>query len=352
LLAPPEHGGTKPKVPPPVTNPLLVPPDTPSHFSFTSPSTPAIVSKPPKIPPFSGDEPLAKGEISFYEWRHEVRCLMRDSSIPKHQVLQAIRTSLRGTARRLVVSLGDSVSIDSIFQKLEFNFGEPARQGITMREFFNCSQRPNESVTSFGCRLEITLEQAFEGGHIPRSGRNELLCERLWSGLLSETLKTNTRHKLDTAVNYDHFLRDVRQAEKELSLTNNTKVKAHANLQTSTFDVKSKMEDLEKRLNSKISHIQSACDKKFNTIIERLDSMSASNRPSPPQHLFNQPPPPLPPSFNQPPSFVQPQATVQPNKQYQNNNTFQRKSNRYQNKQQQNRFNFNSSVHPNYQPPL
>ncbi|KAH3834256.1 hypothetical protein DPMN_107576 [Dreissena polymorpha] len=67
-----------------------------------------------------------------------------------------------------------------------------------MKEFLNASQKLEETVTSFGCRLEAILEQAFEGGHLPRSAKNELMCERLWSGLHSEALKSSTRHKLDS----------------------------------------------------------------------------------------------------------------------------------------------------------
>ncbi|KAH3869186.1 hypothetical protein DPMN_032347 [Dreissena polymorpha] len=88
---------------------------------------------------------------------------MQDETYTSLQVLQAIRNSLRGTAQKLVVFLGD-------------NFSEPARKGITMKEFVNASQKLEETVTSFGCRLEAILEQAFEGGHLPRSANNESAC--------------------------------------------------------------------------------------------------------------------------------------------------------------------------------
>jgi len=82
------------------------------------------------------------------------------------------------------------------------------------------AQRPDEQVTDYGCRLETALDQVFEGSAFPQGNPSELLCERLWSGLRSESLRTNTRHKLDSADDYETFLRDVRQMEKELSLSN------------------------------------------------------------------------------------------------------------------------------------
>ncbi|KAH3885655.1 hypothetical protein DPMN_009650 [Dreissena polymorpha] len=74
-----------------------------------------------------------------------------------------------------------------------------------MKEFFNASQKSEETVTSFGCRLEAILEQAFEGGHLPRSAKNELMCKLLWSGLPSEALKSSTWHKLDSSQQYDQL---------------------------------------------------------------------------------------------------------------------------------------------------
>ncbi|KAH3832983.1 hypothetical protein DPMN_106279 [Dreissena polymorpha] len=173
--------GAKPNILPFVSTPIQPPSSPPGN-------QPVLLSSGhiPKIPLFPGEDSVPRNEITFYEWRHEVRCLMQDSTYTSSQVLQAIRNSLRGTARKLVVSLGDSVSVDLIFQKLDVNFAEPARKGITMKEFFNASQKLEETVTLFGCRLEAILEQAFEGGHLPRSAKNELMCERLWSGLHSE----------------------------------------------------------------------------------------------------------------------------------------------------------------------
>jgi len=130
--------GARPKV-----SPLMSLSEQQPHTHFTySPVPPVVVpAKVPKMPLFSGDQPTPRSEVSFYEWRHKVRCLRRDTSLSESQVLQALRTSLRGTARRLIVSLGDAVSVEAALRKLELNFGELSLKGVSMREFFNLAQR-------------------------------------------------------------------------------------------------------------------------------------------------------------------------------------------------------------------
>ena len=310
-------GGARPKHPPP---PLLLSstPDASSIPPFMlPPPTPSIFSKPPKIPLFSGDDPIPKNEVSYYEWRHEVRCLRRDSNLSPSQVLQAIRMSLRGTARRLLVSLGDNVSVDIIINKLDVNFCEPARQGVTMQQFFNTVQRPEESVTSFSCRLESTLEQAFQGGHLPRTSRHELLCERLWSGLYSESLKANTRHKFDAATDYEMFLKDVRQVELELSLTQpgRTKQKATSHQQSisptaSDFAFICKKQS---EMESNLSRLQSSWDKKFSSVLQHLEHISL-NLDTPPSNPHRSNPPT--PSHSQTFSEVRPQRGAQRGRSY------------------------------------
>lgn len=298
--------GARPKHAP---SPLLMPQplmSTPAHFAFAdhTPTTPSpyFSTKPPKIPSFSGDEPIPKGEITYYEYRHEVQCLKRDQSLATSQVLQAIRTSLRGTARKLMVSLGDSISVDSILHKLEVNYGEPTRKSITMQEFFNAGQRVDESVTSYGCRLESILCQAFEKGHFSKTGRSELLCEKLWSGLRSSELKTNTRHKLDSATNYDQFLRDVRQVETELKLSQPQRPKTHAYTQQAgtSNDFQRQLQELDQKMQTQVRSLQSGIDKKLNALMQRLESISIPAIATPP-HDFSIPPPQFPqPSYAEP----------------------------------------------------
>ena len=56
----------------------------------------------------------------MYEvWRYEVRCLKVDGLLSEANVLQAIRKSLRGTARETLIPLGEEATSDSMIAKLD-----------------------------------------------------------------------------------------------------------------------------------------------------------------------------------------------------------------------------------------
>ncbi|XP_060080484.1 uncharacterized protein LOC132559870 [Ylistrum balloti] len=172
----------------------------------------------PKIPPFSGEEPPIKGDVTYREWRFEVQCLTDDPDISDSVLAQAIRRSLRGTARRMLMSLGNSPDLTLVLSKLDNLFGDISTNGMIMQEFFNSCQKPDESVTDFGCRLESMLHVAVEHGYLDRYSKSELLRHKFWTSLSSDRLKSQTRHKYDTIKDFDLLLREIRRVEKELSL--------------------------------------------------------------------------------------------------------------------------------------
>ncbi|PJE78474.1 hypothetical protein CI610_02587 [invertebrate metagenome] len=90
----------------------------------------------PKVPQFSGEEPPLKGDVSYAEWRYEIRCLNRDSDITSSTLVQAIRRSLRGIARRTLLTVGDKASPVEILGKLDSLFGDISTHGMLMQEFF------------------------------------------------------------------------------------------------------------------------------------------------------------------------------------------------------------------------
>ena len=169
----------------------------------------------PKMPSFSGDEPPQKGDVTYQEWRFEVSCLLNDDAISHNQF---VRWSLRGTARKLPIPLGEKASVEDILHKLDVMFGDVSSKGMIMQAFFDATQRSSESVTAFGCRLETILQPAIDHDHIPRTSKNHLLRHKFWTGLYSEKLKSQTRHKYDAVADSDILLREIRQVDKELSL--------------------------------------------------------------------------------------------------------------------------------------
>lgn len=58
-----------------------------------------------KLSLFSGDE--LKGDVSYVEWRHDVSSLVGDPEVTAGRLTQTIRRSLRGTAKKMLIPMGD-----------------------------------------------------------------------------------------------------------------------------------------------------------------------------------------------------------------------------------------------------
>ncbi|OWF43332.1 hypothetical protein KP79_PYT16083 [Mizuhopecten yessoensis] len=69
-----------------------------------------------------------KGDITYIEWRFEIRSLDRDPDISPSLLIQAIRHSLRGSARRMLITLGVGSSVAQILTKLDSLFGDTSTQ--------------------------------------------------------------------------------------------------------------------------------------------------------------------------------------------------------------------------------
>ena len=234
----------------------------------------------PRIPQFSGDDPPQKGDVSYKEWRFEVQCLIGDPDVKPNLLIQSIRRSLRGTAKTMLIPLGEKASVKQILEKLDILFGEISNNGMIMQEFFNAFQLPNECVTSFGCRLETMLQNAIDNGYLDRASKNDLLRHKFWTSLSSEKLKSQTRHKYDAIKNYDRLLLEIRRVEKEIMISSfSEKTPVHQHGMTA-------YEDLEEKLMGKMRNIETKLegkiDDKFNQILEKLDGNTGNvvSRPS------------------------------------------------------------------------
>ncbi|XP_021347673.1 uncharacterized protein LOC110460701 [Mizuhopecten yessoensis] len=205
--------------------------------SFSEASFYSRPQQTPKPPLFSGENPPLKGDVLYSDWRYEIRCLMSDQELSQSTVVQAIRRSLRGVARRTLVHLGEKATPQEILTKLDALFGDIATHGMIMQEFFNSKQKPDEPATNFGCRLEQVLQIAIENGSLPKSAKNDLLRHKFWTSLHSDKLKSQTRHKYDTLTDYDSLLREIRTVESELELANNTTQKKKGQHQAVSVEV-------------------------------------------------------------------------------------------------------------------
>lgn len=242
----------------------------------------------PKIPFFSGEEPAQKGDVTYEEWKYEVNCLLPDynSAI----VIQSIRRSLRGQARRTLMALGNAASVTQILRKMDVKYGETSTKGMIMQQFFNARQEENETLSAFSCRLESLFQVAIEGGHIGESQRNDHLREKFWSSLRCERLQSHTRHIFDNTLDYDDLFLAIRRVEKQLemqgdranyvasgqsnqSVTTNKKV-CHQPLQSiSSSAPMIDKEEIERGYTRMISDVEKRLSDQMATLLQRMDDL-------------------------------------------------------------------------------
>ena len=89
----------------------------------------------PQLPFFSGEE--QKGDVSFEVWKFELNCLI---VYPDSLILQAIRKSLRGKSRDILLTLGESASPFIILNKLEGIYGNVSSNEVLLQQFYLESQ--------------------------------------------------------------------------------------------------------------------------------------------------------------------------------------------------------------------
>lgn len=148
----------------------------------------------PKLPTFSRTDEPQKGEVKYEVWNFEVKCLQNSGQYPEHILLQAVRNTLKGLARSMLVSVGDKASLEDITKKLDGFFGNVASGETLMQSFYNDSQKEGESIVMYASRLEDTLSKAITLGHIETVARDGMLRSKFWTGLFSQQLKQSSRH--------------------------------------------------------------------------------------------------------------------------------------------------------------
>ena len=139
------------------------------RFSFnnTLPHNTSYVPSPyvPKST-FSGSEEPQKGETTYEVWSLEVKCLQSSSVLPEPILLQSTRNSLKGSARSLLVPLGQNATVADILAKLDGFYANVSSSETLIQSFYSDYQKEAESVVSFASRIEQTLSRAVKSGHI------------------------------------------------------------------------------------------------------------------------------------------------------------------------------------------
>lgn len=161
-----------------------------SHAHSASGSRIDYLTRIPELPKFSGEE---KAPVNMFEvWKYDVNCLIDEGMYPMHIIREAIRKSLKGTARGVLLHLGEHASVVDILTELEGVYGNVQSSERLKEQFYSESQKPGESVADYSLRLERLLSRVL--GIADRAVRDEMLRNRLWSGLKDQELKNVSRY--------------------------------------------------------------------------------------------------------------------------------------------------------------
>ena len=241
----------------------------------------------PKITSFSGEEPKPKSEATYEEWIYEVECIQKDSIYSEQIIAQAVRKSLKGPAKRVLLPLGPSVSIKDMLSRLEGVFGNVATGESILQEFYTASQKADESVTAWGLRIEEILQKAVIKGNVKDSDTNEMLKNIFWKNLRNDRLKNATRAKFESIQSFDLLRRAVRAEEYDMKMNKNSvqppqikQEQDHENKQEETSLIKqllSRISELEKQMKDSSDRRQPSnpSQNKDNKKTEKKDSKTS-----------------------------------------------------------------------------
>ena len=111
--------------------------------------------------------------------------------LPDHLLMQAIRNSLRGAARDMLIPLGENASVEDILNKLDGFYGNVSTTHTLIQSFYNDYQKDCESMIAYGSRLEQTLSRALRSGDAKLEMKDSMLIDKFWTGLKSQQLKNS-----------------------------------------------------------------------------------------------------------------------------------------------------------------
>lgn len=162
----------------------------------------------PRIPRFDGSD--------FKVWKIEVECILRSKMYPESLIAQAMRNSLQGQTRKVLLTIDPLASSEQILEKLEDIYGTTQTEDSIMQDFFNAKQEDNETTSEWALRLETIMQLAVEFGEILDSRKNALLKQRFWKGLASEKLRNNTRVTFESSATFEVLRKKTRMEEEEM----------------------------------------------------------------------------------------------------------------------------------------
>ena len=213
----------------------------------------------PKIQNFSGEQ--NKGEVSWPCFKFEVDSLLAEGLFSQEQILHGIRKAAKGNAAESLRRLGVGVNLQQVLIKLESVYGDIESKEVILRSLYNCTQKPNESVSSFASRVEDLFDKAVGVGGVKKNDF-EILKGVLYQGLRKE-LKHMAAYKHDTVNNYDTFKIELRKLELDLIDEKNSETKPCKPVVTPETSEINEIKNLLKKLNERIDKIENEKSGKY-----------------------------------------------------------------------------------------
>lgn len=226
--------------------------------------------KVPKLVEFSGEKP-----DEFDLWLYDLKCLLRSQVYSTPIILEAIRKSLKGRARLVLLHVGESATVEDIVDELEAVYGNIHSSEKLKEKFYNARQGAGESVAEYSLRLEqilsnITLDSAT---------KDEMLRNRLWAGLRNSELHNMSRYKYETALGFNKFRKELRQMELDMQPKQQIVEPAVQQMNVVESRLLQQMQDMTaqfKLLNTRVSNIE----KDF-SVIKKGQNQPNTNRNAP-----------------------------------------------------------------------
>lgn len=183
-----------------------------AHVATGNDNTPKLVTMSPfpRLSTFSGDR---KGGTAYELWKYELQCLIQESRTDS-VVLQAIRTSLKGEAGKVIMRLGPTATTRDIISKMDSIYGDVDKTEMVLGKFYSARQQPGEDVSAWGCRLEDLLSLAVSKGEATLSDTDNILKSMFWNGML-QYLKNITGHLYESITNFDALRVAIRRVEQD-----------------------------------------------------------------------------------------------------------------------------------------
>ncbi|XP_060567740.1 uncharacterized protein LOC132726440 [Ruditapes philippinarum] len=194
-------------IPPPMPNPQ-------PYLSFVT-NRDLVHARIPELPSFSGD---GKYNSSMFEiWRYDVNCVIDEGNYPPFIIREAIRKSLKGSARGVLLHLGENATVPEILNELDGIYGNVHSTERLKEQFYNEQQKVDESVADYSLRLERLLSRI--PCNLDRMSKDEMLRGRLWSGLRDIELKNASRFLFQKDLNFNTLRKELRAIEEDLRLS-------------------------------------------------------------------------------------------------------------------------------------